>query len=309
MSVLPRPLFAADGSLLIPKDKYKLMNAIEEVKNEHSSESSTSSTVIPLLKVLVIDAMALIHPLKKSPTVRTLQDLQDVFIHNVERSLQGYDEGRVVFDRYLDMSLKNKTRANRSSTSEDITYLLHPSMRLTMSIRDLLSSTKTKRNLTLMFAKALIEYFQSKPIKFYVVYDNIIVEPTSSSEHGHEEADTLIPHQVLASVKENPLKDITVRSPDTDVLILLLDLVSNDLIDNRTRTLLECSYSSLYTSHFLLLVEVLEQLRYKTYPPLTCSLTSLYAEIVMILLEATFLLQGFWGETFPSVDLVVRMDL
>ena len=45
MSVLPRPLFAADGSLLIPKDKYKLMNAIEEVKNEHSSESSTSSTV------------------------------------------------------------------------------------------------------------------------------------------------------------------------------------------------------------------------------------------------------------------------
>ena len=62
----------------------------------------------------------------------------------------------------------------------------------------------------------------------------MIVEPASSSEHGHGEVDTLIPHQILASVKENPQKDITVRSPDTYGLILLLDLVSTDLIDNRT---------------------------------------------------------------------------
>ena len=62
----------------------------------------------------------------------------------------------------------------------------------------------------------------------------MIVEPASSSEHGHEEVDTFIPHQILASLKENPLKYITVRVPDTDVLILLLDLVSNDLINNRT---------------------------------------------------------------------------
>ena len=39
MSVLPRFMLAADGSLLIPKDKYKLMNAIEEMNNENSSES------------------------------------------------------------------------------------------------------------------------------------------------------------------------------------------------------------------------------------------------------------------------------
>ena len=60
-----------------------------------------------------------------------------------------------------------------------------------------------------------------------MVYDNKIVEPTRSAEHCHEEADTLIPHQVLASVEDTPFKDITVRSPDTDVLIFLLDLVSN----------------------------------------------------------------------------------
>ena len=39
MSVLPRSMLAADGSLLIPNDKYKLINAIEEMNNENSSKS------------------------------------------------------------------------------------------------------------------------------------------------------------------------------------------------------------------------------------------------------------------------------
>ena len=61
--------------------------------------------------------------------------------------------------------------------------------------------------------------------------------------------------------------------------------------------------------HFLILVGVLEPLPYKTCPPLTCSLTSLCVEIMTVLLEATFLLQGFWSETFPNGNLLVRVDL
>ena len=159
--------------------------------DEHNvSQNSSITTVLPLLflKVLITDAMASIHPLKKSSKVRTLQDLQGMFIKNMEKSLHGYDEARIVFDRYLDVSLKDKTRMNRSSTSAEIEYKLHPDMRLTMSIRDLLSSSKTKRNLTIMFAKALLEHFRSKAIRLYVIYDNKIV---GSEEHNHEEADTL----------------------------------------------------------------------------------------------------------------------
>ena len=77
--------------------------------------------------------------------------------------------------------------------------MLHMEMILTMSIKDLLSSSNTKRKLTIMFAEALMHHFQDKPIKWYVVYDNKIVGPDCSEEHSHEEADTLIPHQVLAS--------------------------------------------------------------------------------------------------------------
>ena len=86
-----------------------------------------------------------------------------------------------------------------------------------------------------MFGKALVEHFHSKAIKLFVIYDNKIVGPDESEELNHEEADTHIPHQVLQAVKNNPMKDITVRSPDTDVSMLLLDLVVNDHLDSRTR--------------------------------------------------------------------------
>ena len=47
------------------------------------------------------------------------------------------------------------------------------------------------------------------------------------AEHCHEEADTLIPNQVLDCLSDQ-VKEICVWSPDTDVLILLVDLTAHD---------------------------------------------------------------------------------
>ena len=94
--------------------------------------------------------MAYVHPLKKTPGTHTLKDLQKIFIRNIEKSLEGYDKGRVVFYKYLDTSLKDKTRAKRSSTADAKEYKLYPEMKLTMSMKDLLSSSKNKRQLTII---------------------------------------------------------------------------------------------------------------------------------------------------------------
>jgi len=56
----------------------------------------------------------------------------------------------------------------------------------------------------------------------------------SEENHSHEEADTLIPHQVLASVSENAVREVFVWSPDTDVLVLLLHLVSSCHLGTQT---------------------------------------------------------------------------
>ncbi|MES9881331.1 MAG: hypothetical protein ABW185_10665 [Sedimenticola sp.] len=146
----------------------------------------------------------------------------------------GYDEGRLVFDRYLDQSLKNKTRQKRAVTSTE--FDIHPEMKLTMSIKELLSSSRTKCSLTAMFAQGLLQHFTSNSVcKLVVLFDNKIKSHDFEDVHSHEEADTLIPNQVMASVADHPCREICVWSPDTDVLILLIDLVSNDRLGDLTR--------------------------------------------------------------------------
>ena len=49
----------------------------------------------------------------------------------------------------------------------------------------------------------------------------------SMSTHNHEEADTMIPLQVIDAIDDSTLRDIYVWSPETDVLILLMDLVAH----------------------------------------------------------------------------------
>ena len=163
--------------------------------------------------------------LKKTSAIMKISDLQESFIKRIERMVSGFDEGRVVFDRYLDSSLKNKTCQKRSTTS--VEFKIHPEMRLTMSIKDLLSSSKSKSMLVTLFANGLLaRFFSNTAIKLVVVCDNKIRYLDCEEEHTHEEVDTLIPNQVLRSIDEHLVQEICVSSPDTDVLVLWLDFIS-----------------------------------------------------------------------------------
>ena len=56
--------------------------------------------------------------------------------------------------------------------------------------------------------------------------------------HGHEEADTQIPLHVLHSLKDSTYKHFDIYSVDTDVLVLLMDLVSRDNLGQSTNIIL-----------------------------------------------------------------------
>ena len=180
MSVVPRSLCSGDGSLYIPADKASLMHAIEGATAEPVAETVSSDThgdtqvdISPHSeppKVLIVDAMAALQSMKKTPMMLKLSDLQEAFIKRIEFMMVGYSEGRVVFDRYQEQSLKNKTRQKRAVTSTE--FQIHSQMKLTMSLRELLSSSMTKASLTAMFAQALLDYFSSNStFKLVVVYD------------------------------------------------------------------------------------------------------------------------------------------
>ena len=80
---------------------------------------------------LVVDTMAVLQSMKKTATMPTLADLKEAFVRRIENMLTGFNEGRIIFDRYLEQSLKNKTRQNRAVTSTE--HEVHPEMKLSMS--------------------------------------------------------------------------------------------------------------------------------------------------------------------------------
>ena len=76
-----------------------------------------------------------------------------------------------------------------------------------------------------MLAEDLLKHYKDLPFKLVVVHGNTIQGHDFEDTHMHEEADTMIPNQVLASVADNPSRDVYVWSPDTDVAILCTHFV------------------------------------------------------------------------------------
>jgi len=110
-----------------------------------------------VFSVLIVDSVGVLQSMKKTPTMVKLSDFQEAFNKWIEKMMAGYDEGRVVFDRYIDQSLKNKTWQKRANTS--IEYEVHPQIKLTMSIEELLSASSTKKKLTCMICQGLLDCF------------------------------------------------------------------------------------------------------------------------------------------------------
>ena len=255
MSIIPRSLFANDGSLLTPNKKSAIISLIEKLPLPHeicfqeahnettvssveSYESSVDSTQrsSPQESIAIIDAMAIVQSLKKTPTMKKMSDLLLVFCKKIENRAKGYSETRVVFDEYYDASLKAKTRAKRAKAKKatiEISYRMNDHMSLSyVTLKDLLTSTKTKRSLTKYLADGLLtqKSFQGRLI--------VVQGGTARSEncavseevlsHSHEEADTLIPLHALDAMKDDKRKLIVVHCADTDILTLLVDLVAND---------------------------------------------------------------------------------
>jgi hypothetical protein len=175
--------------------------------------------------------MAELQAMKKLPGMQKLIHLKNAFINKIRYKASGFSEVRVLFDQYLNDSLKVKTREKRAVASAAQVgpgHDVHDEMSIaTISLKDLLASNETKKGLTEYLGKGLLAAFdEQKLVVSYgpVIASNYLTVPTDFSSHSHEEADSQIGLHVIHSVRESTFKRIVVLSPDTDVLISLLDL-------------------------------------------------------------------------------------
>lgn len=116
MSVIPRSLFANDGSLLIPTDKSSITHAVED--QDDSAQSGVGSDGIPNVGVeedqleiemtlgenknvneaaIIFDGMATLQSMKKTSSMTKISHLKLAFVKRIKTLMKGYTQGRVIF--------------------------------------------------------------------------------------------------------------------------------------------------------------------------------------------------------------------
>lgn len=217
---VPRSLFAPDGNLLIATDKSSIVRYLE-IQTKSLAVNAVSTTTSRTREILIIDGVALLHKLKKGKEITNCKDLSILFVNVLHRKGSGFFEVHLVMDRYLDKSLKNQTRSKRAA-KQARQFVITPTTNIqNVSMKDLLSHTKTKRELIVFLCEQVLANSTLK--RFCVTYDNVTRGnfdlPIRLGTHSHEEADTLM---ILHASTLHERSKVVVDSPDTDVAVLLI---------------------------------------------------------------------------------------
>ena len=150
--LIPRSLFASDGSLLSAYDKAKALNHLEALikdgeqvlqggENGAPVEGRSSATELQNIeiesriegeqesyKVLLIDAMALVNSINKTDQIIYCSVFVNAFIEKLINISIGYNEVRLVLDQYKDSSLKEQMRKKRTKGKSTYYHIQDNSM-------------------------------------------------------------------------------------------------------------------------------------------------------------------------------------
>ena len=225
----PATLTSSDGQLA-KTSKSTLMHLLEDRISSPPVESW------PLNNVLVLDAMAIIQTIKNVP--ETFGTLVEELLRRIISHALGGKSTRIDFvcDRYPDVSIKNLERNKRAVGGSTVIKILGPKQRVPKQFKKFLAVGRNKEALVeFIFLHAtqmanLNEILQG--ITLYVTHgkychkfvpalqDEVVIEEVHELYCDHEEADTrLLLHAFHASLSQ---ESVVIKSPDTDVLILMV---------------------------------------------------------------------------------------
>ena len=138
---------------------------------------------------------------------------------------------RVIFDRCVEGSLKEKTIKKRATLCCCLESWAC-SARWCVNQYDLIIIAhfhEAHHIISCCISQRLLEWFDGSDLALVVVYDTIAktMNPRRPIEtHSHQEADTLIPIHLILSIEERIYREVDVWSPDSDLVVLLMDPVS-----------------------------------------------------------------------------------
>ena len=119
-SLVPRPAFASDGSMLHCSRKNALTNAIQKNVNYRENSATECRKALSMQgKVLIVDDVAELQSLDKPKWITTCSQLAEHYMKQLLQKCSESDETHVVFDRYDDeLSMKSATRVRRQGSQD-----------------------------------------------------------------------------------------------------------------------------------------------------------------------------------------------
>ena len=193
-SVVPQSLFSSDGSLHQTADKStvarELHKAItcDNVVNAPSEDGEH--------KVIIFDGMAVVNRIDiKKSRIKTCKEFATTFCNIIFAESEGFDEVRIIFDRYDKKSLKNQTRSKRTHGNAVQYHIQDEAIIGHLTTKQFLSSIETKNELTAFLSHKVADAMISKEVEYVVVYGrtcdtNIIDLDPELMTYNQEEADT-----------------------------------------------------------------------------------------------------------------------
>ena len=125
----------------------------------------TSINDSSLENLAIIDAMAILQSVNKSSQIKKMKGFRETFLKKIGKRTEEYNEVNVIFDEYIENSLKYKTRATRVTckAAAEVHYRINDNMSLaSIILKNFPSSTKTKQSLTAYLADDLLKHFRKK---------------------------------------------------------------------------------------------------------------------------------------------------
>ena len=161
----------------------------------------------------------------KTFQLSTCLDFAECFISMITNETIGYNEVRIIFDRYDPKSLKSNTRATRTKGLSSARYKICDTTKIGhLETNNFISSINTKSDLTEYLGKKLE---QNLTVDVAVVYGNTTLTNISSLSqdllcYSNEETETGMVLHALDVSRNDPVIKMVVSYSDTDVLLIFL---------------------------------------------------------------------------------------
>ena len=159
-SVVPRSLFAADGTMLHCSSKSTLMHILDKLNylRQITNTDANCQNATPPVKVVIVDGMAEVQSLDKPDWIKNCAQLAENFCNRIFQKYSGSDEVRLIFEGYdLPLSLKSATRVRRQG-GQDPACISDSTHIAKVPLKRLLSHTKTTIELAAYLAQKVKVY-------------------------------------------------------------------------------------------------------------------------------------------------------